>query len=176
MEEIMEMFTFQELKKGEYFVEEGSRSSEVAFIIEGVIRAFYRTSEGVEYNKTFFIENSFAVSLSAVLQKIESHLCFQTLTDCKLLVADYPKIENLFTKHRSIETIVRIILQNDWVIKKEQRELRFVLNNAEERYLYFQQEYPGLENRIPQYQIASHLGITPIQLSRIRANLSNTKK
>ena len=169
---ISELFSPAEIKKGDYFVEDGSKSSDVAFITKGVMRAFYRTGDGVEYNKTFFIENSFAVPLAAVLQKTESHLNFQALEDCKILVADYYKIEDLFEKHRSVETLIRIILQHDWVIKKEQRELRLVLNNAEERYIFFQQEYPGLENRIPQYHIASHLGITPIQLSRIRANLN----
>lgn len=168
----VQLFAPSNLKKGEFFVEEGTHSSKVAFIIEGVMRTFYRTPDGTEYNKTFFIENSFATSFAAVLQRTESHLNFQALTDCDILVADYYEIENLFEKHRSVETLVRIVMQNDWVIKKEQRELRLVLNDAEERYLYFQKEYPELENRIPQYHIASHLGITPIQLSRIRAGLS----
>lgn len=163
------------LKKGEYFVEEGLHSSKVALILEGVMRTFYRTSDGVEYNKTFFMENSFVTSLASVLQRTESHLNFQALTDCRILTCDFYEIEKLYVKYRSVETLVRLVLQNDWVIKKEQRELRLVLNSAEERYLYFQEEYLGLENRIPQYHIASHLGITPIQLSRIRANLSKNK-
>ena len=121
------------------------------------------------------MENSFATSLASVLQKAESYLNFQALTDCKMLVADFYDIEALYDKHRCVESLIRIVLQNDWVIKKEQRELRLVLNSAEERYHYFQKEYPGLENRIPQYHIASHLGITPIQLSRIRADLSKRK-
>jgi CRP-like cAMP-binding protein len=40
--------------------------------------------------------------------------------------------------------------------------------NASKRYDAFLEEFPGLEQRIPQYQIASYLGITPVQLSRIR--------
>lgn len=167
-----ELFYHAEFSKGEYFVEEGIHTSLVAFILEGVMRTFYRTADGIEYNKTFFMEYSFATPLAAVLQKEKSHLNFQALTDCKVLLADFYKIENLYKEHRSVESLIRVVLEKDWVIKKEQRELRFVLNNAAERYIYFQQEYPGLETRIPQYHIASHLGITPIQLSRIRANLS----
>ena len=56
--------------------------------------------------------------------------------------------------------------------KKEVREIQIVLNNATERYEFFRQEHPGLENKIPQYHIASYLGVTPIQLSRIRAKMA----
>jgi CRP-like cAMP-binding protein len=170
------LFKFQKIQRGDYFCREGEFPENAAFVCKGVLRAFYRTEEGVEYNKTFFIENSFPVSLAAVLQRSKSYLNFQTLEDCELLVANYHKIEELYQKHRCIETFVRKILELEWVLKKEQRELRLVLNNAEQRYLFFQQEYPGLENRIPQYHIASHLGVTPIQLSRIRAKLAKSSK
>jgi hypothetical protein len=52
---------------------------------------------------------------------------------------------------------------------KERREIELVLLQADERYKIFKQEYPNLENLIPQYHIASYLGVTPTQLSRIRA-------
>ncbi len=170
--DFQKLFSYDELKKGEYFVEENTFTSKTGFVIEGVIRAFYRNEKGTEYNKTFFIENMFAVSFAAVLSKKKSYLNFQALENTKLIVADYYEIEKLFEKHRDIETLVRKIIEYEWVIKKEQRELRLVLNSAEERYKFFKEEYPGLENRIPQYYIASHLGVTPIQLSRIRAKLA----
>ena len=169
------LFTFRKIERGNFFCRADEYPDKVAFVCKGVLRAYYCNDKGFEYNKTFFIENSFPVSLAAVLQKTKSYLNFQVLEDCELLVANYYKLEELYNKHRCIETLVRKMLELEWVIKKEQRELRLVLNNAEERYLYFQQEYPGLENRIPQYHIASHLGVTPIQLSRIRAKLAKGK-
>lgn len=166
------LFAYKELKKGDYFVREGVRNDHLAFIIEGALRAFYVDQNGTFYNKTFFIEGSFATSLASVLQNIPSFLNFDALVDTYMLVGHYKQVESLFEKHRCIETIVRKVIEYEWVIKKEQRELRLVLNDAAERYAYFRQEYPGLENKIPQYHIASHLGITPIQLSRIRAKKS----
>ncbi len=174
-EDFSSLFSFQKMERGSFFCRVDEYPDQVAFVCKGVLRAYYCTNKGFEYNKTFFIENSFPVSLAAVLQKNKSYLNFQALEDCELLVANYYKIEELYSKHRCVETLVRQMLELEWVIKKEQRELRLVLNNAEERYLYFQQEYPGLENRIPQYHIASHLGVTPIQLSRIRAKLAKSK-
>ena len=174
--DLSSLFSFQEMERGSYYCREGEYPDKMAFVCKGVLRAFYRTDKGVEYNKTFFIENSFPVSLAAVLQRTKSYLNFQVLEDCKLLVANYHKIETLYEKHRCIESLVRKMIELEWVIKKEQRELRLVLNDAEQRYLFFQEEYPGLENRIPQYHIASHLGVTPIQLSRIRAKLAKSAK
>lgn len=159
------------IKKGTYFVEEGCKPREVAFIIDGCLRAFYSTPDGTEYNKTFFVENMFAVSLAAVIQRSESYLSFQALTDTNVLIADFFEFALLFDRHRCIETFYRIVLELEWVLKKEQREIRLAMYDAEERYKFFREEYPGLENMIPQYHIASHLGITPIQLSRIRAKM-----
>lgn len=53
-------------------------------------------------------------------------------------------------------------------IKKETREAEFLLDDAETRYQRFQSSYPGLEERLTQYHVASYLGITPVALSRIR--------
>ena len=64
------------------------------------------------------------------------------------------------------------ILEQEW-IKKEQHEIRMVTNDATTNYIIFREEFPGLENLIPQYHISSYLGITPVQLSRIRAQLAN---
>jgi len=51
---------------------------------------------------------------------------------------------------------------------KTRREILLLTKSAEERYLEFRVMYPGLENYISQYHIASYLGITPVSLSRIR--------
>ncbi|MEO1254133.1 MAG: Crp/Fnr family transcriptional regulator, partial [Bacteroidota bacterium] len=130
--------------------------------------------QGTFYNKTFFIENSFALSIGSVLQDIPSYLFFDALLDTSILRASFNQLRALFPKHRCVETMVRKFIEYEWIIKKEQRELRMVMNDASDRYAFFQQEYPGLENRIPQYHIASHLGVTPIQLSRIRAQLARS--
>ncbi len=166
------LFDFIEMKKGDYFVREGEFNDSLAFILQGAMRAFYTTKKGMEYNKMFFIENSFSVSFASALTGKPGYLNFQLLEDCKMLVTSYSKIVNLFDKHHSIERFIRIILENEWVIKKELREIQLATLNAGERYIQFRKDYPGLDQRIPLYHIASNLGITPVQLSRIRANLN----
>ena len=167
-QDMKDLFSYADLPKGEYLVKEGEYTHSLAFVLEGVLRAVYLDKEGNYYNKTFFMENALAVSLASVLQRVPSALSFEALVKTRILVANYYEVSSLFDKHPCVERLVRKFLEYKW-IKKEQREIRLVLNDATENYAFFQQEYPGLENRIPQYHIASHLGITPIQLSRIRA-------
>ncbi|GMU95073.1 MAG: hypothetical protein AMXMBFR50_05900 [Ignavibacterium album] len=57
-------------------------------------------------------------------------------------------------------------------MQKEKREIEIVLLNAEKRYQIFRNDFPQLEQQIPQYHIASYLAITPTQLSRIRRKIS----
>ena len=54
----------------------------------------------------------------------------------------------------------------------EKKQLEMALMDATERYFIFKEEYPGIEDIIPQYHIASYLGISPTQLSRLRKKIS----
>jgi len=58
---------------------------------------------------------------------------------------------------------------------KARREWEFMTLSAEQRYLVLMQTHPELEERISQYHLASHLGISPVSLSRIRRRLGRTK-
>jgi len=92
----------------------------------------------------------------------------QCLTNCVIQVADFNKITALYNDYPKIERLARILAENKFSIK-EKREIELVTLDATERYIIFQSEHPNLENLIPQYHIASYLGVTPTQLSRIRA-------
>ncbi len=164
--------TYEKFDGGQYLIREGEFPKDIVFILSGVMRAFYRSRDGIDYNKTFFMTSSFAGPLAALLQKHYSHLYFQAMTDTEVLKFEYQKFLALFDRHRCLETLMRKVIESEWVIKKEQREIQLVMCDATQRYIHFQKEYPGLEKLIPQYHIASHLGITPIQLSRIRAKMA----
>lgn len=157
------------LERNAYLLREGENAHLCYLLLDGVIRVFY-SNEGNEYNKTFFIKGMFPTPITALLSGEPSHLSFQALTDCNLIQFSYKKFRNLFEKHRCIESLMLRIMEHEW-INKERHDIRMVTNDATTNYLIFREEYPDLENLIPQYHIASYLGITPIQLSRIRAQL-----
>jgi CRP-like cAMP-binding protein len=155
------------LKRNEYLVSEGSRVKYAYILLDGVIRVFYN-KEGNEYNKTFFIPGMFPTPLTALLSGTPSALSFQALLPCELIRFSFHHFRNLFVEHRSLETFMLRVLEHEW-ITKERHDIQMVTNDATENYMVFRKEYPNLENQIPLYHIASYLGITPIQLSRIRA-------
>lgn len=88
--------------------------------------------------------------------------------DCRLYLADYQNILSLYDHYPSLERFARMVAENHFV-QKEKKELELAMLNAAQRYTLFQQEFPELEALVPQYQVASYLGVSPTQLSRIRS-------
>jgi CRP-like cAMP-binding protein len=168
---VKDIFSEKELRKGEYFAVEGEKSKQIGFLTSGIIRAFYRNNEGLEYNKHFFISNNIIGGYSSLVTSTPNKIIQQALTDCKLLVGNYAEITKLYDLYPDFERFGRRLAEL-YFVSKEQREIEIVLLNADERYLIFRRDYPQLEQLIPQYQIASYLGITPTQLSRIRRKFS----
>lgn len=171
-EELQILFKPLEIERNEYLVREGSKVNTCYLLTDGVVRVFYN-NEGNEYNKTFFIPGMFPTPITALLSDSPSLLSFQALLHSRLIRFSYKGFRSLFEKHRCLETMMLRILEQEW-ISKERHDIQMVTNDATTNYAIFQKEYPGLENRIPQYHIASYLGITPIQLSRIRAQLARS--
>ncbi|MCB0635475.1 MAG: Crp/Fnr family transcriptional regulator [Lewinella sp.] len=158
-----------ELGKGDYLLMEGQRAHFAYLLMDGVVRVFYNR-DGSEYNKTFFTPGMFPTALTALLSGEPCDLNFQALTNCQTLRFSYLRFRALFSEHRCLESLMLRILEREW-INKERHDIQMVTNDATTNYLIFRAEYPELEQLIPQYHIASYLGITPIQLSRIRAQL-----
>lgn len=166
-----EIFIFEELKKGEYFIRKGQFAKEIAFLETGIVRAYYINNDGKEYNKTFFSAPSIIGSYASLISKQKNAVAQQALTDCRIWKASFYKIEELSNGNFEIERLRRIIAEN-YFLSNEKKEIEMALLDAEKRYSILQKEYPGIELEIPQYHIASYLGISPTQLSRIRRNIS----
>ena len=166
------LFEPVELERNEYLLREGDRVSNCYLLVEGVIRVYY-SKDGNEYNKTFFVPGMFPTAITALLSDAPSALSFQALVPSRLVAFSYPKFRKLCEEHRCLEKLLLRIMEDLW-IKKEQHDIHMVMNDATTNYRLFQERYPDLENQIAQYHIASYLGVTPIQLSRIRARLAKT--
>jgi CRP-like cAMP-binding protein len=169
-EEFSALFKPRVLRKGEYFIEEGQTAKEIGFLESGIMRVFYKNDNDIEYNKHFFINPCLVGGYASLITNQPSQINQQALTDCTILVAKYSDIQALYAASPSFERAARIIAEH-YFVQKEQREIELVLLDAEKRYAIFQKEFPTLQQQIPQYHIASYLGITPTQLSRIRKKL-----
>jgi hypothetical protein len=168
--EVSPLFTKVELSPGDFFVKENVYAKKIAFLEEGIIRAFFTNKEAKEYNKQFFIDSSLIGAYSSLLTNERNKIPQQALTKCVLWEAKYSEIKKLFKKFHDFEKLGRKIAEY-YFLEKERKELEMALLNATERYLLFKKSFPNLEQKIPQYHIASYLGVTATQLSRLRNKL-----
>jgi len=166
-----ELFVFDELKKEEDFIKKGQFAREIAFLETGIVRAYYIDAAGKEYNKQFFSSPSIIGSYASLISKQKNQIAQQALTDCRIWKAPFDKIEKFSEGNYEIERLRRIIAEN-YFLNFEKKELEMAMLDAEKRYLIFRDQYPGIELKIPQYHIASYLGISPTQLSRIRKKMA----
>jgi CRP-like cAMP-binding protein len=161
------IFSEKTLLKGDFFIREGQTANQIGFLQDGIIRAFYRNNEGLEYNKHFFVSSCFIGGYASLITGTTNQINQQALSNCQILVANFSDFTALYDTHPDIERAARKLAEF-FFVHKEQREIEIVLLDADKRYLLFQKQFPFLEQQIPQYHIASYLGITPTQLSRIR--------
>ena len=168
---LSELILVRHLKKGEEFIKAGGVSKSIAFVKEGLFRYYYTNSQGTEFTKNFFQENSILSSYSAILENRPSYFTIEALEDSVIETVDYFKFKSFFGDSPGYNALLVVFLQKAFLIKEE-RERQFLLFDAETRYRAFLKSFPGLEKRVKQHIIASYLGITPESLSRIRKNLA----
>jgi len=166
-----EIFVSSVLKKGEHFIRKGEFAKEIAFLETGIVRAYYVNRRGKEYNKHFFSSPSIIGSYTSLISKQKNRIAQQALTDCKIWKAPFYKIEKFSEGNFEIERLRRFISES-YFLNSEKKELEMAMLDADKRYLIFRNEYPKIELEIPQYHVASYLGISPTQLSRIRKKMS----
>lgn len=161
----------QSIKKGELLLRNGQIAKEIHFIVQGALRAFITDAEGNIYNKNIFLEDDFAGSTASLIKQIPSYFAIEALENSILININYKKYRDLIFQNDDLKNFYIAYLEKNWVIEKEQREISIVMENATERYLNLLSKHPDISERIPLLHIASHLGITPTQLSRIRKTL-----
>lgn len=165
------LFKEQRYKKGENIISPTFDASKIFFICNGLIRYFYLAEDGKEWNKAFFCEHSLSSSFTSDFLGDRSPYGVQTIEETSILIANYSEFENLFDSYHTIERIGRKFIE-DVLKSKMKRERSFLKNNATERYQDFLLNYSSLLQRIPQYHIASYLGVEETSLSRILAKLA----
>ncbi|MEH6535655.1 MAG: Crp/Fnr family transcriptional regulator [Psychroserpens sp.] len=168
---IESIITFQKLEKDEILLRNGQIARNIHFVCEGALRAYVTDYDGNIYTKNIFLETDFAGSTVSYLLGTPSNFTLEALENTTLISLDYKKYRHFIDNNIDLKNFYIAYLENNWVIEKEQREVSLVMENATERYLKLLSKHPNIDQRIQQLHLASHLGITPTQLSRIRKEL-----
>ncbi|SCZ66798.1 Crp/Fnr family transcriptional regulator [Thiohalomonas denitrificans] len=162
------------LQKGEHAVEAGNRVESLLFLTSGIARYYYLDGDGREFNKSFSGRGQVLSSISSLVDGCPSPFSIQALTPSEGLEIRYRDFLKLTREYPDWERL-RVRLLELLVIKKERREADFLLLSATERYRKFREEFAAIADAIPNYHIASYLGITEVALSRIRNRLGLTR-
>lgn len=166
-------FKTKRLKRGEHLFYIDDEVNDFYFLIEGLARYYYLTEDGKEFNKSFAEKQGHLLSsIASVSHGIPSPFSVEVLSDFTTLYIPYKKLLDLGLEYKQWNDLLLRIYEN-LVIKKERREADFLLLNARERYEKFLSDYSMIEDAVPNYHIASYLGITDVALSRIRKEMKN---
>ena len=171
LDKFIQILQVKHIKKGEYLLKQNIVPTSYAFIINGLFSYFHTYDNGDEVIKKFFAENSFIASTAALIEQKPSLFSIQALENSKILVYQRKKYKDLIIQHPELAIFQINYLEKNWVIAKEPLEINLKHISAKTRYKSFSEENRHLQNRLKQHQIASYLGITPTQLSRIRKEL-----
>lgn len=157
----------RKLRKRQYLLQAGDVSRYENFVAKGLLRAYTVDAKGQEHIAMFAMEGWWTSDLYSFLTNTPASQHIDALEDSEVFSIEKPDLEKLYEAVPKFERFFRILLQNAFVANQN-RILASISETAEQQYLNFIKKYPSLEQRIPQHQIASFLGITPETISRIR--------
>lgn len=137
------------------------------FVTKGSFKVYYNDAEGNEHIAKFAMENWWAFDIESFFHQVPAFYSIAALEPSQTLELSFEACNALLQRVPAFERFYRMLLQNSF-ISLQHRMTQSLSLTAQERYLKFQQKYPGLEARIAQKDIASYLGITPVFLSMLR--------
>ena len=169
IEAIDETMTIQDLKNGTVLLKEGETSNKSYFVLEGIIRQYYLI-DGEEKVTDFFADEQWVISLNSIDLISPSTHYLQCCSDCSVLIGNSQKGEELYKRFPNLGDISRKLMGKVFAEQHAKIEA-FKISTPIIRYQNLLKSRPDLFQRIPQYQIASYIGVTPESLSRIRKRI-----
>ena len=155
--------------KGTLLLREREVSRCYYFVISGCIRQYYIVDE--EEKTTFFhIENSFVISYDSYMKQTPALHYIDCLEDTTVAIIYKEAEEEMFHRYPNLLGLTRLILEEE-LSKYQDLLTSYIVNKPEMRYRKLLLSQPDLLNRVPQYYLASYLGVTAESLSRIRKRI-----
>lgn len=158
------------LPKRQYFLRAGDIAKTIAFVNKGILRSYTTDYNGVEHILDFAPEGWFISDLYSFLTGEPSIFRIEAIEDCELVLMSKSSHNMLLRNCGKYLSLSYDLMLNAYV--NSQRRINAAKSDSlEKRYEDFLKENAQIINRIPQYMIASYLGLTPETLSRIRRRM-----
>lgn len=171
--EFVRLFSLKKLAEKQHLLRAGDAARDAAFIATGAVREYFTDNSGNDFNKNFAFAGEFTGSYYDLLSGKPSIASIETLTVTELLIAPFYHVAKFYERSAEWQRVARVTAENLF-LKKARREYEFISMTAEERYRQFIAENAAMLDKIPQYHLASYLGITPVALSRIRKRVEKS--
>ena len=161
--------------RNQYIVQEGDIYKYQTFVLNGKVRTFYLDENGNEHIVAFGIENWWIGDICSFATQTPAEFNTQCLEKTTVVQISFSDMEELYQTIPKLERYFRLIIQSAYG-NMSKRIIRNHAMSAKERYLLFTGSYPEIAQRVPQYMIASYLGITKEFLSRMRKQMADEAK
>lgn len=162
---------FKEYKPKDFFLKNGDIQKKMGYVCKGLLRRYYINEKGKSITTGFVKENEYATDYPAFIQQRPSKYYLECLEPCTIIELSYEDIQEGYQNFKSHERYGRLIAEKVLTIQTDRVE-SFLFETAEERYLNFIKDNPGLINRISLTHLSSLLGIERQSLSRIRSKIA----
>ncbi|MGE8533151.1 Crp/Fnr family transcriptional regulator [Chryseobacterium sp. R2ACT005] len=161
-------WTEKTLEKGEFLLRNGEICRHDSYIISGVLKAFcINADNGNEEILFLAIDHWWATDIASFSKQKASIYNIQAVEKTRLLQISHPSFQKMLEEIPSLEKYFRIILEG-YLGTLEKRVVFNHMHKAEQKYYDFLETYPSIASRVPQYLIASYLGVSAEFISRIR--------
>ncbi|MCC9044454.1 Crp/Fnr family transcriptional regulator [Myroides sp. M-43] len=164
---VLEVVEVVKLKRKEFLLTPGQPSNYMRFIADGSIRSYHLDENSQEHTLQIGIENWWVNDLYSFLTQKDSQLYIQAIEPAIVLQINRSNLEQLYIDIPEMSTFFRIKIQNAYVALQD-RMLENLSTDVYTRYQKFIKEYRDIEQRVPQYVVASYLGVTPEFLSYLK--------
>ncbi len=167
LEELLSYFREKKIKKRQFIIQPEFVARHRSYVLEGAFRAYVIDDGGEEHTIQFAIEDWWISDYNSYVYQTPATMFVVALEDSVILQIDYDSEQKLKAAHHRYETFFRIMAERS-AAYQQRRVISNLTRTAEERYNDFAERYPLIVQRVPQYALASYLGMTTEFLSRIR--------
>lgn len=169
IEVAMSLIAIASFKKGEILLRAGEFCTKGYAVVSGCVRQYY-VVDGEEKTTFFYTEGQSIFSPNTTTKSVPVKYYLSCVEETTLSIMTLENQLELYKKFPVLESMSRKALQEELHNYQEMLSA-YITTNPEERYLNLLKYRPELLNRVPQYQLASYLGVTPESLSRIRKRI-----
>jgi len=166
-EEVILYFTRENVKKKGLLMRIGDKVLHEYFVLSGCLQMYFIDEEGIEHTVQFALKGWWLADYLALQRKKPAGFCIQAVENSELLCISPAKREALFCAFPKMESYFRAVYQIAY--GSYQTRMKYILSySKEEIYFKFRDSFPEFVNSVPQYLIASYLGLTEEYISKLK--------